>query len=209
MNPIIDGSDFSQPGKSFQKFFDEELVSKLCLWMNERAEVFFRNNPQKKGKVNGLIWKPATAYDIYTFFSLLLMMGVTHMPSYAMYWKKDAACSGPPLFCKGVMSRDRFQSMMKFLRFSSVQHVVKNVFSTRIEPYLEMLRERCQWIMRPKENIAVDEALILWKGRLSFRQFIKTKRSRFGIKVFLLCPADTTWNGYSWNFKIYYGKKPI
>ena len=41
-----------------------------------------------------------------------------------------------------------------------------------------MLRERCQWIMRPKENIAIDEALILWKGTLSFRQFIETKRSR-------------------------------
>lgn len=206
INPILTEAEFSQPGVAFQQFFDDELVSAMCLWINEKADVFFQQNPQKKGKVNGLVWKAVTGNDVFTFLSLLMAMGVTHLPRYAMYWKKDVMCSGPPIFCKEVMSRDRFLSIMKFLRFSSVRQVRKNVPSTRIEPYLDMLRERCQWIMRPHKNVAVDEALILWKGRLSFRQFIKTKRSRFGVKVFLLCPSDKTWNGYSWNFIIYYGK---
>ena len=39
--------------------------------------------------------------------------------------------------------------------------------------------------MNPGIHIAVDEALLLWKGRLIFRQIIKTKKSRFGIKAFL------------------------
>lgn len=69
-----------------------------------------------------------------------------------------------------------------------------------------MLRGRCQKVMRPHKNIAVGEALILWKGRLSFRKFIKSNRSRFGLKVFVLCPSDKSWNGYSWNFIVYYGK---
>jgi len=29
--------------------------------------------------------------------------------------------------------------------------------------------------MVPFENLAIDESLVLWKGRLSFKQFIKTK----------------------------------
>ncbi|MPC54575.1 hypothetical protein E2C01_048495 [Portunus trituberculatus] len=33
-----------------------------------------------------------------------------------------------------------------------------------------------------------------------------TKRSHFGIKVFVLCPSATNWIGYSWNFEVYYGK---
>ncbi|XP_066958913.1 piggyBac transposable element-derived protein 4-like [Macrobrachium rosenbergii] len=60
--------------------------------------------------------------------------------------------------------------------------------------------------MRPHKHLAVDEALILWKGRLGFRQFIKTKRSRFGVKAFVLSPSDSQWSGYSWNFSPYYGK---
>lgn len=78
-------------------------------------------------------------------------------------------CSGPPTFCKEVMSRDRFLSIMKFLRFSSVGTVKTNVSNTRTEPYLDMLRERCQKVLRPHKNVAMDEALILSKGRLGFR----------------------------------------
>ena len=57
--------------------------------------------------------------------------------------------------------------------------------NTHIEPFLDLLRQKCQEHVNPGIHIAIDEALILWKGRLRFRQFIKTKRSRFGIKVFL------------------------
>lgn len=206
INPLLTGAELSEPGAAFQQFFDDELVNAMCRWINEKADVFFQKNPQKKGKVHGLIWKAVTSGDVYTFLALLMVMGITHIPRYPMYWRKDIQVYGPPCFCKEVMSRDRFLSIMKFLRFSSAQQVRKDKPSTRIEPYLEMLRERCQWVMRPGKNFAVDEALILWKGRLSFRQFIKTKRSRFGIKAFMLCPSDKTWNGYSWNFVIYYGK---
>jgi len=45
------------------------------------------------------------------------------------------------------------------------------------------------WI--PFENLAIDENLDLWKGRLSFKQFIKTKRHRFGIKIFVICDVET------------------
>ena len=41
------------------------------------------------------------------------------------------------------------------------------------------------------------------KGRLSKRQYIPRKRSRFGLKSFVLCDAKT---GYVWNFMLYSGK---
>lgn len=51
--------------------------------------------------------------------------------------------------------------------------------------------------------IAVDESLLLWKGRLGFKQYIPLKRSRFGIKMFKVC--DRT--GYTYRFKVYQGKE--
>jgi len=45
--------------------------------------------------------------------------------------------------------------------------------------------------MVPFENLVIDESLLLWKGRLSFKQFIRTKRHRFGIKFFILCDVET------------------
>ena len=85
------------------------------------------------------------------------------------------------------MSRNYFLNITKFLRFSSVEDVDKNDQKTRIEPYLDILRRKCQEHVNPGIHIAVDEALLLWKGRLRFSQFINTKRSRFGIKVFSTC----------------------
>ena len=44
------------------------------------------------------------------------------------------------------------------------------------------------------------------EGRLGFRQFIKRKRSRFGIKIFM-CNSDKALSGYCYNFSVYYGKQ--
>ena len=51
-------------------------------------------------------------------------------------------------------------------------------------------------------DVSIDEALLLWKGRLSWKQFIRTKRARFSIKTFVFADACT---GYVWNSVIYMG----
>jgi hypothetical protein len=46
----------------------------------------------------------------------------------------------------------------------------------------------------------------MWKGRLSWKLYIPSKRARFGIKSFQLCEAKS---GYIWNFIIYIGQDTI
>ena len=55
------------------------------------------------------------------------------------------------------------------------------------------------------KNLSIDEQLLLWKGRLGFKQYISNKRSRFGIKIFSLCE----FSGYLWNSFVYLGKEVI
>ncbi|KAJ8976674.1 hypothetical protein NQ317_004757 [Molorchus minor] len=55
----------------------------------------------------------------------------------------------------------------------------------------------------PFANLVIDESLVLFKGRLRFKQYIKSKRHRFGIKLFLLCDCET---GYVLNIIVYTGK---
>jgi hypothetical protein len=43
----------------------------------------------------------------------------------------------------------------------------------------------------PGEFVSIDESLLLFKGRLSFRQYIPSKRSRFGIKFFMLVECES------------------
>lgn len=197
---------FTSASGAFKQFLDKDIIGKLCEWANKRATMFFTEHPEKMGKVNSVKWKRVTENDMYSFIALLITMGLVKLPVMAQYWRKDWLVCGPPVFCKEVMSRDRFFSILKFLRFSPPENVEKNKPQTRIEPFLSMLRDKCKAILEPGKHVAVDEALVLWKGRLGFRQYIKSKRARFGLKIFVLCPSDPNWQGFSWNFELYYGK---
>ena len=53
----------------------------------------------------------------------------------------------------------------------------------------------------PSQHLSLDESLLLWKGRLLFRQNILLKRARYSIKQFIL--AEDT--GYVVHLKVYCG----
>ena len=76
----------------------------------------------------------------------------------------------------------------------------------RLTEYLKLLQTKSENLLNPGQHLSIDEALILWKGRLYFRQFIKSKRTRFGVKIFFCAPADPAYQGYSFRFTVYYGK---
>ena len=44
---------------------------------------------------------------------------------------------------------------------------------------------------RPQQKLVIDKSLVLFKGRLVFKQYIPSKRHRFGIKLFVLCDCET------------------
>ncbi len=45
--------------------------------------------------------------------------------------------------------------------------------------------------MYPHKNLVIDESLMLWRGKLLFKQYIPSKRHRFGVKLFILCDCKT------------------
>ena len=42
-------------------------------------------------------------------------------------------------------------------------------------------------LFTPGRNLSVNKSLVFYKGRLAFRQYIKTKGARLGIKLYELC----------------------
>jgi hypothetical protein len=60
----------------------------------------------------------------------------------------------------------------------------------KIYPVISYLNIKFQNLYMPDQNIAIDDSLTLWKGRLSFRQYIPLKSSKFGIKSYKLCESS-------------------
>ena len=54
-----------------------------------------------------------------------------------------------------------------------------------------MLRKAFSQSFQPYQRLCIDESLLLYKGRLSFKQYIPSKRNRFGIKSFILSDCRT------------------
>ena len=100
------------------------------------------------------------------------------------------------------MSRNRFLSLLRFLHFNDNEQQTTDDNLYKIRPIINHLRNVFGEILVPYQNLCIDESLVLWKGRLSFKQYIPSKRSRFGIKLFLLCDVFT---GIILDFIVYTG----
>ena len=55
----------------------------------------------------------------------------------------------------------------------------------------------------PHQQVAVDECMIPFRGRLSFKQYHKDKPTKWGVKVWMLADSQT---GYNYSFDVYTGK---
>lgn len=53
-----------------------------------------------------------------------------------------------------------------------------------------------------EEDLSLDESLLLHRGRLNFRQYIKGEKAKCGMKYFELCDS----HGYVINIEIYGGE---
>ena len=89
------------------------------------------------------------------------------------------------------MSRTRYQEILRYLHF-----VDNNTLTPRdqdgynklgkIQPLLNLILPKFQETYCPSRNLSVDETLVKFKGKLSWKQFIKDKPARFGLKLFTL-----------------------
>jgi hypothetical protein len=133
-----------------------------------------------------------------------MLMGIIQKPILRSYFTtKRVNCT--PGF-GDIITRDRLELICKFLLFANNETInsfqgIKKLF--KIFPVIPHLNNRFQELYLPNQDILIDESLMLWKGRLSFKQYLPLKASKFGIKTYELCDATT---GYLWSFLVYAGK---
>ena len=108
-------------------------------------------------------------------------MAILNLPRLSDY------CSTDPLFktytWRKTMSRNRFFLLLRFWHF---EIPCANERLRKIAFFMNHLNETMKRIYCPSENLSLDESMVLWRGRLIFRQYIKNKRHKYGIKFYEL-----------------------
>ena len=168
----------------FKLFFDDALMSVIV----EETNRFFEYSvdvPSSPQFSTVRRWKDTDIAEMYTFLALTVLMPSVKKHAIRDYWDKESIIY-VPVFAK-FMSRDRYQLLLRFLHFCDNENPDRNDSMFKIRNIFERITSKCRELYKPKQKMIIDESLILFRGRVAFRQYIKTKRHRFGLKLFVLC----------------------
>jgi hypothetical protein len=103
------------------------------------------------------------------------------------------------------MSRDKFNQTWRYLHLQDNRYPDNNDRLWKVRWYLDHLYHRFEEVYKPPEGTyTIDESMVKFKGRLSFRQYMPAKPIKWGLKVWSLCDSST---GYMSRFQVYTGRE--
>ncbi|GFU80506.1 piggyBac transposable element-derived protein 4 [Trichonephila clavipes] len=196
-------TNISDPLEYFEMFFTDEIVNHIVTETNIFAAENL-NKSKSKEHSQAHHWSDTNANELRVFFATLILQGIITKPTVRMFWSKRKLIETPSF--SNLMSLRRFDLIMQFIHFvrnenpdsSHPQPKLKKIWTV-----LNYLQKKFSEFYTPEQDICIDESLLLYKGRLSWTQYLPLKRARFGIKMFMLCESHS---GYVWSIIIYVGK---
>lgn len=202
-NEFVKNRKEDTPLDFYKLFLDAEVISLIVRETNLYAEQQIIN-----GIVNQTIcknsllanWTDTNEKEMWLFIGIIIWMGLSVKPSLRDYWSTKI------IYSNGVsklMSRTRFETLLSNFHLSDNQAPNNNNRLYKISPLVALLNKKFQSAVTADENVCIDETMVPFRGRLSFKQYIPGKRHKYGIKLFKLCLNK----GYTFNMKIYGGKE--
>jgi hypothetical protein len=182
----------------FFQLFSPSCIAAIAQETNKYYEFLTQNLQASGSRLQN--WKDTTPDELYISFAIVMLMSRVKKLKIAEYWSKDPLIATPQF--TDYMSRDRFILLQRVLHFNDNETQVPGEKLYKIQPVISHLRSAFSETFTPFQNLCIDESLVLFKGHLNFKQYIPSKRHRFGIKVFVLCDRET---GYVLDFIVYTG----
>ena len=186
------------PEDCFSLFFDDQLWQFLVDNTNLYASQKIRSMRTSNSSLYKT-WRPVTIPEMKGFVAVVLNMGIIQLSDLKDYWSTSDTTNLP--FFRSVFPRNRFFQIFGALHVGDLESSLKR---DKIQPLLDRLCPMFQEAFTPAQQIAVDESVISFTGRVSFRQYLKGKPNPWGIKAFVLADSNS---GYLYNVKIYFGRE--
>ena len=174
----------------------EEIVNST----NEYAEWCFQTKPDPS-------WTPTFLRELLVTIGLKLIMGTNNKASRRDYWSSSEFV-GQRGFQR-TMSCGRFEKIQQYFHVNDRQTELPRSDPNynrlcKIQPVIDALNINFRRYYRLSPYVSIDESMIAFSGRLSFKQFIPNKPIRRGIKLWARACAVT---GYLDRFEVYLGRQ--
>ena len=184
----------------FLLMFEEELFELLASETNRNAEQQMRTKPDPH-------WYRTSADEIRAFVGVNIFFGIKHLPETRLYWSKNPVLAVPSV--QKIFPRNRFEKIRQYLHLNNRENNVPRddprhdkLFKVRLLSDSISRSFRDKYL--PSKFVSIDEAMVKYKERLGFKQYLPLKPVKRGIKVWVR--ADAT-NGFVCELQVYTGKQ--
>jgi len=144
--------------------------------------------------------------EIKAFIALLIAMEMHNLPIVHLYWSTDPLYRVQPI--AEVMLIKRFKKLRQAHHLNDNTHATKRGDDnfdklSKLHPLVDELNISFQNECVSPSSQSTDEAMILFKGRNSMKQYMPLKPIKRGYKVWMCCDSASS---YVYQFSIYTGK---
>lgn len=202
---LVETMNGYHPIEFFYLFFGDDIIKDIVLETNKyghkEAAKFTNSSGSKSSAFSRKIhWSNTSEHEIKVFFGIVLWMGLVKLPSLAAYWSRSQTFStNIPKF----MSRNRFQVLLNNIHFTDESKYTGKL--VKIQGLVDNLVQKFNLCYVPEKKIVIDESVVPFTGRLSFKQYIKNKHHRYGVKAFKICAPPC----YTLGIRYYAGKNEV
>lgn len=180
----------------------DDIKSSFQLFLPKSIEGIILEMTNLEGKrVFGDTWREIDLVDLQAYIGLLILAGVYRSNNEATKSLWDAE-SGRPIF-RATMSLEQFRVLSRITQFDNRDTgkgqndklaAIRNIWDRRVE--------RLPLMYNPGPEVTVDECLVPFRGRCSFKVYLSSNPGKCGIKVWVACDARSS---YAWNMQVYTG----
>ena len=197
--PVTDATRFSALD-FFNLFFKDENFDRIA----EKTNCYAR---QLIATTADLTWYEMNAIEIRAFFGVNILFGIKQLPEIHSYWSRNPLLGVPEI--QKIFPRNRFAKISQYLHLNDKSRELPRGDANhdklfKVRPVLDSVVSLIRSEYRPQKNLAIDEAMIPFKGRLGMKQHMPQKPVKRGIKVWEC--ADSS-NGYVCDMTVYTGKE--
>ena len=183
----------------FQLLFPSNFFEILVEETNRYATQSIRTKPDAR-------WYATMVEEMRAFVALNIFFGIKSLPETRLYWSDDSLLGISAV--KKVMPRTRFEKIRQYLHLNDRERMPPRGDRAhgklyKVRPLLDVISNTFREEYNRSKFVSIDEAMVKYKGRLGFKQYLPMKPIKRGIKVWVR--ADAT-NGFVCALQVYTGK---
>ncbi|XP_063222023.1 piggyBac transposable element-derived protein 4-like isoform X2 [Bacillus rossius redtenbacheri] len=144
--------------------------------------------------------------ELNAFIGISIIMGFNKLPSLRLYWSSNPNFTNDRI--SKIMTLKRFLFILRMLHLNDNTKMPERSSLNfdklfKVRPILNHFNAVFRQVFSPSRFLSIDESMIAFKGRSSFKQYLPLKPIKRGFKIWVICCSVT---GYMIGYDFYAGK---